>query len=53
MNQRKAGALLSYVYLALTFLIGIFYTPILLDILGESEYGVYSVVWRFSTTNAD
>ena len=43
MNQRKAGALLSYVYLALTFLIGIFYTPILLDILGESEYGVYSV----------
>ena len=43
MNQRKAGALLSYVYLGLTFAIGVFYTPILLDILGESEYGVYSV----------
>ena len=43
MNQRKAGALLSYVYLGLTFAIGVFYTPILLGRLGESEYGVYSV----------
>lgn len=43
MNQRKAGAVLSYVYLALTFLIGIFYTPILLHQLGKAEYGVYSV----------
>lgn len=43
MNQRKAGALLSYIYLALTFAVGIFYTPILLNFLGESEYGVYSV----------
>lgn len=43
MNQRKAGALLSYIYLGLTFAIGVFYTPILLDMLGNSEYGVYSV----------
>lgn len=43
MNQRKAGALLSYVYLALTFAVGVFYTPILLKFLGDSEYGVYSV----------
>lgn len=43
MNQRKAGALLSYLYLALTFVVGIFYTPILLGFLGKSEYGVYSV----------
>lgn len=43
MNQRKAGALLSYVYLGLTFAVGIFYTPILLGFLGENEYGVYSV----------
>lgn len=43
MNQRKAGALLSYVYLGITFLIGVFYTPILLSWLGKSEYGVYSV----------
>lgn len=43
MNQRKAGALLSYVYLGLTFAVGIFYTPILLHFLGDSEFGVYSV----------
>ncbi|WP_051437678.1 lipopolysaccharide biosynthesis protein [Eubacterium xylanophilum] len=43
MNQRKAGAMLSYVYLALTFAVGIFYTPLILHWLGDSEYGVYSV----------
>ena len=43
MNQRKAGAMLSYVYLAITFAIGIIYTPLLLKFLGDSEYGVYSV----------
>lgn len=43
MNQRKAGALLSYIYLGLTLAVGIFYTPILLKLLGDSEYGVYSV----------
>ena len=43
MNQRKAGALLSYVYLGLTFAVGIFYTPIILHFLGDSEFGVYSV----------
>ena len=43
MNQRKAGAVLSYVYLGITFVIGIIYTPILFDFLGEREYGVYSV----------
>lgn len=43
MNQRRAGAMLSYVYLGITFVIGIIYTPILFDILGEREYGVYSV----------
>ena len=43
MNQRKAGAMLSYVYLGITFAIGIIYTPILFGFLGEREYGVYSV----------
>ena len=43
MNQRKAGAVLSYVYLIITFLIGIIYTPLLLRFLGQNEYGVYSV----------
>ena len=43
MNQRKAGAMLSYVYLGITFAIGIIYTPLLIRFLGDSEYGVYSV----------
>lgn len=43
MNQRKAGALLSYVYLALTFGVGLFYTPFALYYLGTDEYGVFSL----------
>ena len=43
MNQRKAGALLSYVYLGLTCLIGLVYTPFALHYLGEGEYGVFSI----------
>lgn len=43
MNQRKAGALLSYINLGITLAIGLLYTPILLKLLGDSEYGVYSV----------
>ncbi len=43
MNQRKAGALLSYVYLALTFIVGLFYTPFALGFLGKEEYGVFSI----------
>ena len=43
MNQRKAGALLSYVYLILTFGVGLFYTPFAISFLGEGEYGVFSI----------
>ena len=43
MNQRKAGALLSYVYLALTFVVGLFYTPFAISFLGKEEYGVFSI----------
>lgn len=43
MNQRKAGALLSYVYLGLTCIVGLFYTPFALSFMGESEYGVFSI----------
>ena len=42
-NELKAGALLSYVNLALSSLIPFFYTPVMLRILGESEYGLYSL----------
>ncbi|MCD7899779.1 MAG: oligosaccharide flippase family protein [Bacteroides sp.] len=44
MNQLKAGAFLSYVVLALNTLVGLLYTPYLLRMLGQSEYGLYSLV---------
>ncbi len=43
MNQRKAGALLSYVYLTLTLCVGLVYTPFSIRLLGDSEYGVFAV----------
>lgn len=42
-NQKKAGVLLSYVNLAISTIIPFFYTPIMLAILGQSEYGLYSL----------
>lgn len=44
MNQRKIGALLSYVTIGLQNLVGLLYTPYLLRMLGKSEYGLYSLV---------
>ncbi|OIP83958.1 MAG: polysaccharide biosynthesis protein [Porphyromonadaceae bacterium CG2_30_38_12] len=43
-NQLKAGALLSYVLIGLGSLISIVYTPIMLRLLGQSEYGLYNLV---------
>ncbi len=42
-DQLKAGAILSYVNLAIGTIIPFFYTPIMLDLLGQSEYGLYSL----------
>lgn len=42
-NELKAGALLSYVGLFINSLISIIYTPIMLNFLGQSEYGLYSL----------
>lgn len=42
-NQKKVGVLLSYVNLAISTIIPLFYTPIMLAILGQSEYGLYSL----------
>lgn len=42
-NQIKAGALLSYVVLVISTVIPIFYTPIMLRLLGQAEYGLYSL----------
>lgn len=42
-NQLKSGAFLSYLSLTLNVLIGLLYTPYMLDRLGQSEYGLYSL----------
>lgn len=42
-NQRKAGAILSYIYIAVGIIVSITYTPVMLRLLGQSEYGLYSL----------
>lgn len=43
-SEVKIGAFLSYVVIGLNMVIGIAYTPILTRVLGQSEYGLYSLV---------
>ena len=44
MNQLKAGAALNYVLIVLNMLVGLLYTPYMLRMMGQSEYGLYSLV---------
>ena len=44
MNQLKAGAALNYVVIVLNMLVGLIYTPYMLRMMGQSEYGLYSLV---------
>lgn len=44
MNQLKAGATLNYTVIVLNILVGLLYTPFLLRMLGQSDYGIYSLV---------
>ena len=43
-NQIRVGAVLSYVSMALSTIISLVYTPIMLNRLGDSEFGVYQAV---------
>lgn len=43
-NQLKAGAALNYVVLGLNNLLGLLYMPFMLRMMGQSEYGLYSLV---------
>ena len=43
-NQIKVGAFLSYVIIALNNVIGLLYTPFMLRMMGQTEYGLYSLV---------
>ena len=43
-NQLKIGVILSYVSMALNMVIQLTYTPIMIHLLGQSEYGLYTLV---------
>lgn len=45
LNQRKSGVIISYVGQLVQIIIGIIYTPIMLRLLGQSEYGLYQLVY--------
>lgn len=42
-NQLRVGVVLSYVNLLISTMIPFFYTPIVLRLLGQAEYGLYSL----------
>lgn len=44
-NQKKAGAILSYLSEFIKILTALVYTPIMLRLLGQSEYGLYQLVF--------
>ncbi len=44
MNQLKWGVLLSYLSMGLGILISLVYTPFMLRLLGQSEWGLYQLV---------
>ena len=44
MNQRKMGAVLSYFSIIISTVITLIYTPFMLRCIGQSEYGLYSLV---------
>ena len=43
-NQLKAGVVLAYLSIGLNSVIQLAYTPVMLRLLGQSEYGLYSLV---------
>lgn len=44
MSQLKLGAILSYLSILITILIALLYTPVMIRLLGQSEYGLYSLI---------
>jgi len=42
-SQIKSGIVLSYIYLAISMAAGLLYTPKMLALLGQSQYGLYSL----------
>lgn len=46
-NQLKIGIVLSYVSTGINMLIQLLYTPVMIHLLGQSEYGLYTLVGSF------
>lgn len=42
-NELRSGVVLSYLNLAISFVIPFLYTPVMLRMLGQAEYGLYSL----------
>ena len=42
-KERGLGVILQYVQMALSIIISLIYTPIMLKILGKTEYGIYNL----------
>lgn len=47
LNQRKAGALLSYTLTGMNLIVGFIYIPLLIHFLGKEEYGLYQLMGSF------
>ncbi|MDD4700176.1 MAG: oligosaccharide flippase family protein [Oscillospiraceae bacterium] len=44
-NQLKVGVMLSYMSMFISTIISVLYTPVMLRLLGQSEYGLYQLVF--------
>lgn len=44
LNQLKLGTLISYLQMGLGIFISLLYTPVMIRMLGQSEYGLYNTV---------
>ncbi len=44
-NQRKAGFVLSYLNIFISSLVGILFTPYMVSTLGQTEYGLYQLLY--------
>ena len=47
MSQLKKGAILSYVTILLTTIVGLILTPFIIKSLGDAEYGLYTLIGAF------
>jgi len=47
LSQLKKGALLSYITIFLTNIIGLLLTPFIIKSLGDAEYGLYTLIGAF------